>query len=158
MLVLASISWLGFDRAGREDMPRNFTIFFENGMAMQSDADERLKAVQAAMLDNPDYTALITGHTGTLGRAEANLELSKARADAVALALHEAGIDTERYVALSGKGREMPRSTNDLSWEYEAVVDDMPALCDRQTERSLAEDEFKLDMDVFRKIVSMDER
>ncbi len=107
LLVGASFSWLAFDRAGREDMPRDFTILFENGMAMQSEAKERLKAIEAAMLDNPDYTAVITGHTGTLGKAEVNLHLSEARADAVASALREAGIDPERMKAL-GVGAAEP--------------------------------------------------
>lgn len=107
LLVLASFSWLAFDRAGREDMPRDFTILFENGMAMQSDAEERLKAIEAAMLDNPDYTAVITGHTGTLGKGEVNLELSEARADAVASALREAGIDPGRLTVL-GVGAAEP--------------------------------------------------
>ena len=43
LLFLASFSWLAFDLAGREDMPRDFTILFENGMSMHSDAKERLK-------------------------------------------------------------------------------------------------------------------
>lgn len=100
LLALASFSWLAFDRAGREDVPRDFTIFFENGMAMQADAEERLKAIQAAMLDNPDYTAVIRGHTGTLGQSNINLELSEARADAIASALRGAGIDPGRLTAL----------------------------------------------------------
>ncbi|MGI9502831.1 MAG: OmpA family protein, partial [Geminicoccaceae bacterium] len=104
---LASFSWLAFDRAGREDRPRDFTILFAKGMTMQSDAEEHLRAIQAAMLDNPDYTAVITGHTGTLGNAEVNLDLSEARADAVASALREAGIDPDRMTAL-GVGAAEP--------------------------------------------------
>ena len=67
---------------------------------------------------------------------------------------------TERYVALSGKGGGAHSSTDDMAEKYEAVVDDMLALCDRQTERNLADDTFKLDvdMDVLRKTVSMDDR
>lgn len=107
LLVGASFSWLAFDRAGREDRQRDFTVLFENGTAMQSDAEERLNAIQAAMLDNPDYTAVITGHTGTLGTAEVNLNLSEARADAVASALREAGIDPDRMTAL-GVGAAEP--------------------------------------------------
>ncbi len=67
---------------------------------------------------------------------------------------------TERYIALSGKGGGTRRGAEEVVEKYEAVVDDMLALCDRQTERNLKDDAFKLDMDmdVFRKIVSMDDR
>ena len=67
---------------------------------------------------------------------------------------------TERYIALSGKGGGSHRGTKEVTEKYEAVVDDMLALCDRQTVRNLADDAFRLDvdMDVFRKTVSMDDR
>ncbi len=67
---------------------------------------------------------------------------------------------TEGYIALSGKSGDARRGTDDVAEKYEAVVDDMLALCDRQTERNLADDAFKLDvdMDVLRKTVSMDDR
>ncbi len=107
LLLGASFSWFAFDHAGREDRQRDFTILFENGTAMQSDAMQHLKAIEAAMLDNPDYTAVITGHTGTLGKAEVNLDLSEARADSVASALREAGINPDRVTAL-GVGAAEP--------------------------------------------------
>lgn len=67
---------------------------------------------------------------------------------------------TERYISLSGKNGGVRRGTDDISEKYEAVVDDMLALCDRQTERNLADDTLKLDidMDVLRKVASMDDR
>lgn len=67
---------------------------------------------------------------------------------------------TERYISLSGKDGVSRRDTDGISDKYQAVVDDMLALCDRQTERNLADDTLKLDidMDVLRKVASMDDR
>ena len=108
LLIGASFSWLAFDQAGQEDRPRGFhdSLRERRGHAIRfRGAPEGDPRLPCSII--PNYTAVITGHTGTLGRAEVNLDLSEARADAVASALREAGIDPDRVTAL-GVGAAEP--------------------------------------------------
>ena len=65
---------------------------------------------------------------------------------------------TERFVTLSQKREDAGLCIDDALAKYEPVVEDMLALCDRQTERNLSKDAFKLDldMDVLRRLIKVD--
>lgn len=70
-----------------------------------------LDRIASLLKDYPGLTALIEGHTDNAGPEEINLELSKARADAVMRALTERGVAAERLTA-QGAGEARPIAPN----------------------------------------------
>jgi outer membrane protein OmpA-like peptidoglycan-associated protein len=70
-----------------------------------------LDRIASLLKDYPGLTALIEGHTDNAGPDEINLELSKARADAVMQALTERGVAAERLTA-EGAGEARPNAPN----------------------------------------------
>ena len=64
------------------------------------------------MKKHPEVTAILEGHTDSIGSAAYNLKLSKMRAAAVAKALEERGIDASRLTVV-GKGESHPIASND---------------------------------------------
>lgn len=61
---------------------------------------------------NPDRTALIEGHTDSVGHASANLALSGRRAQAVMTSLIELGVPADR-LRTQAFGEEQPAASND---------------------------------------------
>jgi outer membrane protein OmpA-like peptidoglycan-associated protein len=70
-----------------------------------------LQLLVKAMNLNPTAKLVIEGHTDIQGPLQLNLELSKARADAMVATLVQQGIDPARLVAV-GKGPFLPRADN----------------------------------------------
>jgi outer membrane protein OmpA-like peptidoglycan-associated protein len=60
----------------------------------------------------PDKKIRVEGHTDSLGDAEANLQLSEQRAQAVLEALVSMGVSSERISAL-GMGEDFPIASNE---------------------------------------------
>jgi photosynthetic reaction center cytochrome c subunit len=99
----------------------------EDGLLVNLDSDElrfasgsaalpvgqlpTLDRTAALLLDRPELTARIQGHTDSLGGAEVNQRLSQQRAEAVRQALVERGIAPERLTA-SGAGAAEPIADN----------------------------------------------
>jgi len=106
LLIVAASAWMAFVGAGERNRPQRFTLNFERGDELPADAEARLHLVQAALLQNPDYAAVITGHSGTLGDPAANLALSERRAAALKAALVGLGIDPARLAAVGVGGAD----------------------------------------------------
>jgi outer membrane protein OmpA-like peptidoglycan-associated protein len=68
--------------------------------------------VYQLMLDNPNMSIEISGHTDNVGSAASNKTLSQNRANAIRQALINKGIDAKRVTA-HGYGLEQPIATND---------------------------------------------
>jgi outer membrane protein OmpA-like peptidoglycan-associated protein len=71
-----------------------------------------LEEVVDLLQTEPDKKIRVEGHTDSLGDAEANLELSQKRAQAVCDALISLGVDSSRISAL-GMGEDFPIASND---------------------------------------------
>ncbi len=77
------------------------------GPALQAD----LAALAQNLLDYPNSTIQVVGHTDNVGSAEYNLSLSRRRAAAVAAILMANGVPASRIVTI-GRGEDQPVATN----------------------------------------------
>ncbi len=113
---LAGLGLLGADQA-----PKSADFRFTRGLELAPGEDARLRGELAVLAANPDRLVRITGHTGQQGDAEANLELSKARADFVAEIALTVGLPDERLLSVVGVGGGDPlpkeSGSTDREWE-----------------------------------------
>jgi len=87
-------------------------ILFRSGAAILAmEAGTMLDQIAATLQNCPEIMVNIEGHTDSDGEARANLALSVARAEAVANALVERGIVSDRLYVL-GFGEAQPISDN----------------------------------------------
>ena len=87
-------------------------VLFDTGKAqLKSGASRSIEQIAAFLKDNPDRRVQIEGFTDSQGADEYNLELSQSRADAVAMAIIQRGIDAQRVRAL-GYGEGFPVASN----------------------------------------------
>lgn len=96
-------------------------IGFARGTAALDDASRAtLDAIAERLRHYPNYRLLIKGHTGTGGDAEANVELSKQRAQAAAdYFLSTRRVDAQRVRALGyGGSRPLPRAADESDRVY----------------------------------------
>jgi outer membrane protein OmpA-like peptidoglycan-associated protein/tetratricopeptide (TPR) repeat protein len=88
-------------------------IFFATGSyQISSNSYPELEKLRQLMIENPNLSIQISGHTDNQGDENNNLQLSQNRANAVLNYLISKGIDVSRLKAL-GYGSKKPISTND---------------------------------------------
>jgi outer membrane protein OmpA-like peptidoglycan-associated protein len=91
-------------------MPQDI-LFATNSAALRPDLQRDLDAVAVNLLNYPDSTIEIVGHTDNTGTAALNQDLSQRRAGAVADQLRAAGVPSRRIVAI-GRGEDFPIASN----------------------------------------------
>jgi photosynthetic reaction center M subunit len=97
--------------AGRVDLR---AIYFDAGSsAARSESSDQLAQVASLLAANPDIRLMIVGHTDSLGDADANLQLSRDRANDVRARLTALGVDSLRITGTDGFGATRPRAPND---------------------------------------------
>lgn len=88
-------------------------IHFGNNSTQLSPQDKVVVGeIILALTQCKGATLQIEGHTDNIGSAAKNLQLSKARAEAVAQVIREHGMNDFKY-RIYGMGSEFPRATND---------------------------------------------
>lgn len=88
-------------------------VLFSSGQAQLVEGGRSSLAEVVDLLQTePDKKIRVEGHTDARGDAEANLQLSQQRADAVREALIELGVASDRVTA-TGMGEDFPISSND---------------------------------------------
>jgi outer membrane protein OmpA-like peptidoglycan-associated protein len=88
-------------------------VLFDTGKAqLKSGADRSLDQIAAFLNENPERRVQVEGFTDAQGTDDYNLELSQRRADSVAMAIIQRGIDAQRVRAM-GFGEEFPVASND---------------------------------------------
>ncbi len=83
-----------------------------NSAKIPANETAEIDRVAEFMKKHPYVTAIVEGHTDSIGSAAYNLKLSKLRAEAVAKALIERGISASRLTVI-GKGESEPIASND---------------------------------------------
>ncbi len=108
-------------------------VLFDTGKAqLKSGADRPIEQITGFLRENPERRVQIEGFTDSLGTDDYNIELSQSRADAVAMAIIQRGIDAQRVRAL-GYGEGFPVAGNEdagsrqLNRRVEIIVSDANA-------------------------------
>jgi OOP family OmpA-OmpF porin len=92
--------------------PQTFVLFFDfNSAALTPESKATLQKVFTAYSEMDAESVSIVGHTDTVGKPAYNQKLSETRAQAVAKALADMGINGE--VGLSARGETMPKIAGD---------------------------------------------
>ncbi len=87
-------------------------VLFDTGKAqLKAGAQRSIDQIAAFLAENPERRVQVEGFTDSQGANEYNLELSQSRADAVAMAIIQRGVDAQRVRAL-GYGEEFPVASN----------------------------------------------
>lgn len=114
-------------------------VLFDTGRAeLKPGAQRSIEQIAEFLNQNPGRSVQVEGFTDAQGSDDFNLQLSQSRADAVARAIIQRGIDAERVRAL-GYGEEFPVASNNsagsrqLNRRVEIVVsNDEQAIPSRQ--------------------------
>jgi len=96
-----------FDRL----MERNVINFAPGSAAIDPSSRQVLNSLASVALRCDRFSIEVAGHTDNSGTPEANMELSRARADAVASYLAQQGVARSRLEA-RGYGQDRPRASN----------------------------------------------
>jgi outer membrane protein OmpA-like peptidoglycan-associated protein len=88
-------------------------VLFDTGKAqLKAGAERSIGQIAAFLAENPERRVQVEGFTDSSGANDYNLELSQSRADAVAMAIINRGINAERVRAL-GYGEGFPVASNE---------------------------------------------
>jgi OOP family OmpA-OmpF porin len=96
-----------FDRL----MERNVINFAPGSAAIDPSSRQVLNSLASVALRCDRFSIEVAGHTDNSGTPEANMELSRARADAVASYLAQQGVARSR-LEVRGYGQDRPRANN----------------------------------------------
>jgi outer membrane protein OmpA-like peptidoglycan-associated protein len=87
-------------------------VLFDTGESqLKAGATRPIEQIAAFLSENPERSVQVEGFTDSQGTNEYNQQLSQARADAVARAIIQRGVDAQRVRAL-GYGEEFPKASN----------------------------------------------
>jgi outer membrane protein OmpA-like peptidoglycan-associated protein len=91
-----------------------YGIYFDvSSDRLRQESDPVLKEIGDALRRNPEWRLTIDGHTDSVGSAQANMDLSRRRSEAVRAALVERyGVAAGR-LSTRGHGAAVPKDTND---------------------------------------------
>lgn len=90
-------------------------VLFDTGSAVLKPAGEQVvDRIAEVMRQHPQQRVLIEGHTDSQGSDDANVALSRRRAEAFAIPLIQDGVDPSR-VEVVGRGEALPVASNDTA-------------------------------------------
>jgi OOP family OmpA-OmpF porin len=92
-------------------VPVQGLVFETGGAALSASSASALETLAQLLLRNPDLAVVIVGHSDNQGTLDANIALSKRRAEAVRAGLIERGVAAEQLEA-QGAGYLAPVTTN----------------------------------------------
>lgn len=101
--------------------PLSAQFGFSRGVSWAALESERLRGFLATALEDERIHVTILGHSGNTGEAEANLELSVARAELAGTIAQDLGISRERLTVQGlGGGRPLPRTEGESERAYQS--------------------------------------
>jgi len=105
LFILLAASGIVFPSASG---PARWVAYFDVGVRTSAASQATISAVADAALDTPTSVLIVTGHTGPEGDPDANLALSRQRAEVIADALRQAGVPAERIISRGAGGSVTP--------------------------------------------------
>jgi len=88
-------------------------VLFDTGRAeLKPGAERSIEQIATFLGEHPERRVQVEGFTDSQGGDDYNLELSQRRADAVAMAIIQRGIEAQRVRAM-GYGEQFPKASND---------------------------------------------
>lgn len=97
-------------------------MFNVNSSTLDANADTALNAVVTAIKANPGYSVTVEGHASAEGPAQLNLELSKARADAVLVYLLGHGIPSTQLDSVGAGATGQPNDATNRDVDFVVVT------------------------------------
>ncbi|CAG0909486.1 unnamed protein product, partial [Cyprideis torosa] len=91
-------------------MPQDI-LFATDSASLRPDLQSDIRTVARSLLNYPDTTVQVIGHTDNTGEAGYNLELSKRRAQSVTSVLISEGVPGGRLISI-GRGEDQPIASN----------------------------------------------
>lgn len=115
----------------QEEMQANPILFAPQSAELDPSSDVVLQSIAERLIELPEITVEVIGHTDDLGPDDENLVLSQQRADAVKARLIELGVEESRLNA-RGEGEQFPLVPNDSAEnrelnrriEFDLLLDD----------------------------------
>ncbi|MDJ1006405.1 MAG: OmpA family protein [Paracoccaceae bacterium] len=108
---------------GAVTAPDTETFRFSRGTVLAAGEEARLRGALAAAVADDRITVTVTGHSGTLGEAAANLALSEDRAERVRTIALDMGLAADRITASGvGGGAPLPREAGQSERAHEASL------------------------------------
>jgi outer membrane protein OmpA-like peptidoglycan-associated protein len=99
-------------------------ILFPFDKAFTREYDEILDKVAAYLVQHPELSLVLTGHTDYMGKFKYNMELSKRRADFVKKYLQKKGVKKEQmFVYYKGEKEPAAQNTSKEGRKYNRRVD-----------------------------------
>ncbi len=116
-MAVGLVTWGGLDA------PRTESFQFSRGVNFTEGAEAQLRGFLTPAIADDRLAVLITGHTGSLGDAAANLALSTRRAERVAEIALDLGIPQNRITAAGvGGSAPVPKSAEQSEREYQSTL------------------------------------
>ncbi len=91
-------------------MPQDI-LFATDSATLRPDLTQDLRAVAQSLLNYPNSTVQVIGHTDNVGAAAYNQDLSQRRANSVAAVLRDYGVPSGRIISF-GRGEDQPVADN----------------------------------------------
>jgi OOP family OmpA-OmpF porin len=85
--------------------------FYTNSAKLIPTSLSDIQQLAQHLIDTPELTAMVIGHTDSIGNAQKNLQLSKMRAETVRNVIISMGVEQNRINAI-GKGESEPKADN----------------------------------------------
>lgn len=120
-LVVAAVGMIPFlNDKGDLERPVTITIPFERGVSLDQDTKSLIAQAFKESVSRPEASIVVSGHSGSRGDTQANLNLSKQRAEVIEQRLADQGLDPDRIEVVGLGGSELlARKENESERSYQ---------------------------------------
>lgn len=121
LLVVTAVGLIPFlDTKAELERPVTITVPFERGISLDQDTEPLIAQAYKESISRPDASIVISGHSGSRGDTQANLTLSKQRAETIEQRLTDQGLNPDRIEVVGlGRSELLPRNENESERSYQ---------------------------------------
>lgn len=102
------------------ERPVTITVPFERGIGLDQDTETLIAQAFKESVSRPEASIVVSGHSGSRGDTQANINLSKQRAEAIEQRLADQGLNLDRIEVVGLGGSELlPRKENESERAYQ---------------------------------------